>query len=125
MIMFILMGVAGFTYVRYVGKARTVAAKNQLQVLTIALSSYYLDCGAYPTQEQGLTALWEKPVLEPMPREWDGPYMEKAIPKDPWGNDYEYLVPGPSGLPFGIRCLGADRSEGGEGANQDLVTWQD
>jgi general secretion pathway protein G len=125
MILFILMGVAGFTYIRYVGKARTAAAKNQIQIFSIALNSYYLDCGDYPTAEQGLAALWEKPILEPMPVGWAGPYMDKQIPKDPWGHEYEYLCPGPSGLPFGLRSFGADGMEGGEANDRDIVSWQD
>ncbi len=123
MILLILMGVAGFTYIRYVSRARVVAAKNQIEGFSVALNSYFLDTGRYPTTEQGLPALWEKPVLEPVPSGWSGPYMSKAIPKDPWGNDYEYAAPGPHGLPFGIRSFGADGLEGGEGNDKDIVSW--
>lgn len=125
MILFILIGSAGFTYIRYVSKARVVAAKNQAQSFSIALNSYFLDCGRYPTTEQGLKALWEKPILEPVPKGWDGPYLNKKVPIDPWDKEYEYKVPGPHGLPFGIRSFGADRMEGGEGKDRDLCSWED
>ncbi len=124
MILFILIGFAGFTYVRYVGRAREVAAKNQIQIFSLALNAYYLDCGAYPTQEQGLEALWEKPVLEPVPAGWSGPYLDKAAPKDPWGRAYEYSFPGPNNLPFGIRSLGADGAEGGDAGDRDIRSWE-
>lgn len=124
MILVILIGAAGFTYVRYVGRAKTVAAKNQIETLSIALNSYFLDCGRYPSTEQGLEALWEKPVLEPLPKGWDGPYLDKKLPEDPWGNEYEYRAPGPQGLPFGLRSFGADGMEGGEGGDKDIVSWE-
>jgi general secretion pathway protein G len=123
MILLILLGGAGFAYVRYVAHARVVAAKNQIEAFAIALNSYYLDSGRYPTAEQSLKALVEKPILEPVPSDWTGPYLTKAVPKDPWGREYEYSVPGPNGLPFGIRSLGADGLEGGEGNDKDVVSW--
>lgn len=125
MILIILIGAAGFTYIRYISKARIVAAKNQIESLSVALTSYFLDSGRYPTTEQGLQALWEKPILEPVPKGWDGPYLNKKVPKDPWGNEYEYKSPGPYGLPFGIRSFGADAMEGGEGNDRDLSSWGD
>jgi len=124
MILFILIGAAGFTYIRYVSRARVVAAKNQTQSFSIALNSYFLDCRKYPTTEQGLQALWEKPILEPVPKGWDGPYLNKKVPVDPWDKEYEYKVPGPHGLPFGIRSFGADGMEGGEGKDKDLCSWE-
>lgn len=125
MILFILIGTAGFTYIRYVSKARVVAAKNQTQSFSIALNAYFLDCRRYPTTEQGLKALWEKPILEPVSKGWDGPYLNKKVPLDTWGREYEYKVPGPHGLPFGIRSFGADGMEGGEGKDKDLCSWED
>lgn len=125
MILVILIGTAGFTYVRYVSTARVVAAKNQIENISIALNSYILDCSRYPTTDQGLQALWEKPVLAPVPDRWKGPYLNKKVPEDPWGNEYEYKSPGPYGLPFGIRSLGADSMEGGQGNDRDLSSWED
>ena len=125
MILLILIGAAGFTYIRYVSRARVVGAKNQIEAFSIALNAYYLDCGLYPTAEQGLKALWEKPVMEPVPSQWSGPYLNKEVPKDPWGREYEYQNPGPGGLPFALRSLGADGAEGGEGNDQDVVSWKE
>ena len=110
---------------RYVDRARQVTAKSQIETFSLALQAYAIDCKQYPTQEQGLQALWEKPILEPVPSGWDGPYVDKQVPNDPWGNPYAFVVPGPSGLPFGIRSLGADGREGGEGNNRDVSSWQD
>jgi general secretion pathway protein G len=90
----------------------------------MALNSYFLDCGVYPTTEQGLQALWEKPILEPVPKGWEGPYIDKAVPNDPWNNEFEYLNPGPHGLPFGVRSFGADGAEGGESRDNDISSWK-
>jgi general secretion pathway protein G len=124
MILLILISVAGFVVTRNIGKAKVISAKNQIQIFSMALNSYFLDSGQYPSTEQGLAALWEKPVLEPVPEGWDGPYLDKFVPDDPWGRAYEYTSPGPHGLPFGIRSFGADGLEGGEGADQDIASWQ-
>ncbi len=123
-IVMILTSTVGFMAVRYLDKARTVAARSQIETFAMALDSYYLDCGTYPTADQGLKSLWEKPSLAPVPKGWSGPYLSKPVPADPWGNEYAYSVPGPSGLPFGIRSLGADGREGGEGKDADVATWE-
>jgi general secretion pathway protein G len=124
-ILLILIGAAGFGYIRYVARARVVAAKNQIEIFSLALNSYLLDCDRYPSSDQGLEALWEKPILEPVPDGWQGPYLTKILPKDPWGRKYEYTTPGPHGLPFGIRSLGADGLQGGEGNDRDLESWSE
>lgn len=124
LILFILIGAVGFSYIRYISRARVIAAKDQIDRFDIALNAYYLDCGAYPTTGQGLAALWEKPVLEPVPTDWAGPYLTKPVPNDPWGHPYEYRSPGPQGLPFGIRSFGADGAETGEGNNKDIASWE-
>ena len=124
-IILILTSAVGFMAFRYVDRARQVTARSQIETFSLALQSYAIDCRQYPSQEQGLGSLWQKPVLEPLPGGWNGPYVEKNIPADPWGNAYEYLVPGPNGLPFGIRSFGADGREGGEGNDRDVSSWQD
>ncbi len=125
MIVLILIGGASFMYIRYVGRARVVGAKNQIEAFSIALNGYYLDCGRFPSTDQGLQALWEKPILEPVPSQWSGPYLNKEVPKDPWTHEYAYQNPGPSGLPFAVRSFGADGVEGGEGNDQDLLSWRE
>ncbi len=123
MILLIISSGAGFVVTRNIGKAKTVSVKNQIQIFSMALNSYFIDCGMYPTKDQGLNALWGKPSNSPVPEDWDGPYVDKQIPNDPWGHPYEYDSPGPSGLPFGLRSLGADGVEGGEGGDRDVVSW--
>ncbi len=110
---------------RYIDRARQVTAKNQIETLGLALDAYAFDCKQYPTPEQGLASLWEKPVLEPVPASWEGPYVNKKISADPWGHPYEDVGPGPNGRPFGIRSLGSDGKEGGDGNAKDIQSWQD
>jgi general secretion pathway protein G len=124
-IILILTSAVGFMAFRYIDKARQVTAKSQIETLSLALNAYALDCKQFPAQEQGLDSLWVKPVLEPMPAGWAGPYVNKKISADPWGNPFEYTVPGPNGLPFGIRSFGADGKEGGEGNDKDIASWED
>ncbi|HEY9593784.1 MAG TPA: type II secretion system major pseudopilin GspG [Spirochaetia bacterium] len=124
-IILILTSSVGFMAFRYIDKARVVTAKSQIESVSLALNAYALDCKQYPTKEQGLDALWEKPAIEPIPSGWNGPYVTKKITEDPWGHPYELTVPGPSGLPFGLRSFGADGKEGGEGNDKDVMSWAD
>jgi len=120
-IILILTGTVGFTSVRYLHSARVAAARSQIDTFSLALSSYLFDVGEYPSQDQGLASLWQQP--SPPPPGWSGPYIETPVPVDPWGRPYEYRVPGPSGLPFGIQTLGIDGLEGGEGNAKDITSW--
>ena len=120
-IIMILTSSVGFMAVKYLDKARTVTARSQIETFSLAMDSYYLDCGNYPSAEEGLSALWNKPANAATG--WNGPYLNKPIPKDPWGNDYIYVIPGENGLPFGIRSNGGDGKEGGEGNATDVVSW--
>ncbi len=124
-IILILSASVGFTAFRYLDKAKVVAAKSQIETFALALDSYYLDCGRYPTAEQGLGALWERPSLAPVPSGWGGPYLSRKVPADPWGNAYEYSVPGKGGLPYGLRAFGADGREGGDGNDEDITSWDE
>ena len=102
--------------------ARVVAAKHDLGTLVAALKLYKLDNGRYPTTDQGLKALVEKPSSDPLPANWkQGGYLEK-MPKDPWGHDYLYLYPGIKGE-IDVMSYGADGQEGGEGFGADLGSW--
>ena len=102
--------------------ARVVAAKHDLGTLVAALKLYKLDNGRYPTTDQGLKALVEKPSSDPLPANWkQGCYLEK-MPKDPWCNDYLYLNPGIKGE-IDVMSYGADGQEGGEGFGADLGSW--
>ncbi len=122
-VILILTGAVGFMAFRYIGKARQVSAKSQIDTISLALDAYALDCKQYPTPEQGLDALWAKPTVEPIPSGWAGPYVNKKIGPDPWGHPWDYAVPGPEGLPFGLRSFGADGKEGGDGNDADITSW--
>ena len=103
-------------------EARVVAAKHDIAAIVAALKLYKLDNGRYPTTEQGLKALMQKPSSEPLPGNWKtGGYLEKA-PKDPWGNDYLYLNPGFKGE-IDVISYGADGKQGGEGFESDIGSW--
>lgn len=123
-IILILTSSVGFMAVKYLDKAKIVTARSQIETFCLALDSYYLDCGAYPTADTGLSGLRERPSSQQEAAGWNGPYLNKPVPADPWGNPYEYTVPGPDGLPFGIRSFGGDKLEGGEGNNADIMSWQ-
>jgi general secretion pathway protein G len=116
-IILILTSAVGFMAFKYIDQAKVATAKSQIETFALALSSYYIDCKQYPDPQQGLSALWEKPAGVD---DWNGPYLAKAIPKDPWGHDYVLKIPGPNGLPFEILSLGADGAEGGTGPNADI-----
>jgi general secretion pathway protein G len=103
-----------------VGKAKQKTAQTQIQMLATALDLYHLDVGRYPTEEEGLKSLYAKPESL---SGWSGPYMDKAVPKDPWGRDYVYKCPGEHG-PYDLSSLGADGQPGGEGENADISNWE-
>ena len=103
-------------------EARVVAAKHDIGTVVAALKLYKLDNGRYPTTDQGLQALVEKPTSEPVPANWKGGgYLEK-MPKDPWGRDYLYLNPGIK-REIDVMSYGADGQQGGEGFDADLGSW--
>ncbi len=103
-----------------VGKAKQKTAQAQIQLLATALDLLHLDVGRYPTEEEGLKSLYQKPDNLPS---WAGPYLDKVVPKDPWGRDYVYKYPGEHG-PYDLGSYGSDGLPGGEGENQDIVNWQ-
>lgn len=103
-------------------EARVIAAKHDIGSLMQAFKLYRLDNQRYPTTEQGLQALVVKPATTPLPPNWkEGGYIER-LPKDPWGNSYQYLNPGLHGE-IDIFSLGADGAPGGEGNDADIGSW--
>ena len=104
-----------------VGKSRQKAAKAQISLFETAMDTYRLDVGKYPTTDQGLEALRVKPDGV---EKWDGPYLPKDVPVDPWGNRYVYESPGEHG-DYDLISLGADGDFGGEGEDEDIVSWKD
>ncbi len=102
--------------------ARITKAKSDVRAIESALNLYRLDNFVYPSSDQGLEALVQKPSGSPEPKNWkEGGYMDR-LPKDPWGNPYQYLNPGVHGS-IDIFSVGADGSEGGEGVNADVGNW--
>jgi len=104
-----------------VGKSRQKAAKAQITLFETALDTYRLDTSRYPTTDMGLSALRSKP--DGVER-WDGPYLSKELPVDPWGNVYDYKSPGDHGE-FDIISFGADGNPGGQDEDADVVSWKD
>jgi general secretion pathway protein G len=102
------------------GKARVVAAKAQITAFMNALETYRMNAGNFPVQEQGLKALAEKPAVPPIPASYPPEGYIRKIPKDPWGRDYVYLIPGRDGKSYEILTYGADGEPGGEGEASDL-----
>jgi len=103
-----------------VGKAKQTQAKAQLQEFETVLDGFRLDVGRYPTTEEGLQALQVKPSGADS---WDGPYLKKDIPLDPWAHPYIYRCPGQHG-DYDLMSLGADAQEGGDGEAADVTSWK-
>lgn len=120
----VLIGLVAPNILGRVDEARVTAAKADIGTLDQALEMYKLDNFSYPSTDQGLQALIEKPSGNPQAKKWnpDGYLKKPTLPKDPWGNDYIYLSPGANG-PYDIYSLGADGREGGEGYNADVGNW--
>jgi general secretion pathway protein G len=101
-------------------EAKRVAAKADIAAIVQTLKIYRLDNGNYPTTDQGLVALVQRPTTNPVPGNWK-PYLDH-LPKDPWGSDYQYLSPGVKGE-IDVFSLGADKARGGEGSAADIGNW--
>lgn len=116
-----LAGIVGPQVMKHMGEAKTKSAKVQIEDLSATLDMYKLDLGTYPTSEEGLRALIEAPDSA---KRWNGPYLQKSkIPLDPWQQEYHYVSPGEHGK-FDLFTYGADGKEGGEGEDQDILSWQ-
>ncbi|HDD45332.1 MAG TPA: type II secretion system protein GspG [Candidatus Desulfofervidus auxilii] len=115
----LLAALVGPTLFKKVEKSKQQAAKTQIELFGAALDAFRLDVGRYPTTEEGLEALVTNPGIE----KWDGPYLKKKIPLDPWGHPYVYKCPGEHGE-YDLYSLGADGQIGGEGKNKDIVSWE-
>lgn len=102
-----------------VEKSKRQITKTQIVMIENAVKMFKLDTGRYPATDEGLKILVENTNVN----NWDGPYLEKGIPKDPWSRDYVYTYPGKN-YTFEIVSLGADGQEGGEGENKDINNWE-
>jgi general secretion pathway protein G len=127
MVVVVIIGILGALVVPKLmgrtGEARVTAARTDIATLMGALKLYKLDNQRYPTTEQGLQALVQKPTSGPAANGWkSGGYLEK-LPKDPWGNAYQYLSPGVHGE-VDVYSLGADGQPGGTGEDADIGSWE-
>jgi len=112
----LLIGFVAPRYFGQIGKSEVTAARAQIDALEKALDQYRLDTGHYPSTEQGLGALLQRPQNEP---KWNGPYLRKNVPLDPWGRAYQYRAPGEQG-DFDLLSLGKDGAPGGSNENADI-----
>lgn len=117
----LLVGLVGPRLFGRVGQSKIAAARAQIELLGAALDQYRLDVGSYPNTAQGLEALQANPGSA---TNWAGPYLKKALPKDPWGNPYKYrCCPGQHGE-YDLWSEGADNAPGGDGENADVTSWE-
>jgi general secretion pathway protein G len=114
----LLAALVGPQIVGHVSEAKTTTARTQIDLLGVALDSYRLDNGSYPSTEQGLAALRDRPMRDPAPANWRGPYLRKAVPLDPWRRPYLYQAAAGSG--YQLQTLGRDGKPGGEGEDADI-----
>lgn len=115
----LLVGIVGPQVWDRLGQSKVKIAKIQIEQLGPALSLFRFDVGRYPTTAEGLRALVENPGMD----NWSGPYLEKAVPKDPWDREYQYRSPGQHG-DYDLWSWGADGVEGGESDSVDVVSWE-
>lgn len=113
----LLAAYVGPRYFAQLGKSERTTAKAQIEGLARALDAYRIDAGRYPSTEQGLAALMLRPPDE---SKWNGPYLQKAVPPDPWGQPYQYRSPGQAGADFDLSSLGKDAQPGGDGEGADV-----
>ncbi len=116
----LLAALVGPILFQRINPAKQSVARAQMENFMTALDNYFIDNGQFPNTQQGLTVLRTKPEGN---EKWNGPYLKKEIPKDPWGNPYQYRSPGRNGG-YEIASLGADGKEGGEGENADINSWE-
>ena len=122
----LLGGIVGVVIFGQVDRARVTTAKAQIKQIESALEFYRLDNGRYPTTEQGLSALVQKPTTAPEPRRWrpEGYLQGGEVPVDPWGEPYQYVRPGTNNVyTFDLWSLGADSAPGGEDVDGDIGNW--
>lgn len=116
----LLAGLVGPRLFSKVDQSKVQTAQVQAKMLRGAVESMRLDIGRYPTAEEGLGLLMRPPADAELAKRWRGPYLDDALPPDPWGNAYQYSLPGADGQPFALYSLGADGKRGGERNDADV-----
>jgi len=113
----LLTAIVGPRLSAQIGRSEVTAARAQMDALAKALQAYRIDTGTYPSTAQGLAALQRAPQGE---SRWQGPYLQSAVPMDPWGAPYQYRKPGTEGRDYDLFSWGGDRAEGGQGRDADI-----
>jgi len=122
-ILVMLASVVTMVVVKRVEEANHAKAVADIESLSNALDQFYLHNGRYPTSDEGLNALRARPQSEDLPN-WDGPYIKRAVPPDPWDSDYIYICPGDHNPDsYDLYTLGRDGKEGGGGSDADITNW--
>jgi general secretion pathway protein G len=116
----LLAGLVGPRLFSKVDQSKVTTAQTQVKLLRGAIENIRLDVGRYPTAEEGLSLLSKAPADAALAGRWRGPYLDDAVPLDPWGNAYQYSVPGANGQGFALYSLGSDGKRGGEGDAKDI-----
>ena len=116
----LLMALVGPNLIKQEEKSKVKAARAQIEMLGTSLDTFRLDVGRYPSTQEGLAALRQRPFGVDR---WDGPYLKKDVPKDPWDRPYIYRSPGEAGRPYDLYSLGADGAPGGTDNNRDVTSW--
>jgi general secretion pathway protein G len=116
----LLAGLVGPRLFSKVDQSKVATAQTQVKLLRGAVESLRLDIGRYPTAEEGLALLSRPPADAALAARWRGPYLDDALPKDPWANPYQYALPGADGQPFALFSYGADGKPGGEVDAKDI-----
>jgi len=117
----LLMALVGPRFIAQSEKAQAKAARAQIELLGTALDTFRLDIGRYPSTQEGLAALREQ--VHGINR-WDGPYLKKEVPNDPWDRPYYYRSPGENGRPYELFSYGADGAPGGTSNDTDVTSWE-
>lgn len=115
-----LAALVGPRLVGHSSEARMTAAKTQIELFRQGIETFRMHMGRYPTTQEGMEVLQVAPPNSP---NWRGPYLNKGVPKDPWGTPYAYRSPGDQGRDFDLVSLGADAQPGGNGEAADVVSW--
>jgi general secretion pathway protein G len=116
----LLAGLVGPRLLSQVDRGKVTAAEAQIKTLRGTLQTMRLDLGRFPKPEEGLGLLVTAPVDAVEARRWAGPYLDGSVPLDPWGNAYQYAVPGQDSQPFALYSFGADGKQGGSGVDADI-----
>jgi len=116
----LLAGLVGPRLLGRVDSSKVTTAQTQVQLLRGAVENFRLDVGRYPSPEEGLNALMQAPSAADVRAKWRGPYLNDALPNDPWDQPYQYSLPGANAQPFALYSFGSDKKAGGDGDAKDV-----